>query len=293
MRRDIDITIQEISEALGGLHPSESLRTTEHNTPPADIEKAGGPSGATSGEGNIPIPNRKEREPSTGGSETPPEVQDEDEQDEIRERLKRVAGRLAQEVENEGMSPTPGGNESLLPPTTTATSTAGESITESPGEHSSSLTHVRKHSSKSESEQDQKVELVGPHRKCTCGSSALLRDYEWFRETQQDLLGTALLCGRLHGGSQGLRLYESRKSVAREEGRDWVWGDNEVRRRGEGNKSRAPSTKGMSRPESRSGVDLEEGEEEEEDPKKVREDDAMVEMRQCLIRVYSLLYALE
>ncbi|KAF8600286.1 hypothetical protein BDV93DRAFT_476704 [Ceratobasidium sp. AG-I] len=295
MRRDIDITIQEISEALGGPPRSELLRTAEYGAPPADIEKAGGPSGATSGEGKIPTPGRKQGSQTTEGSETPPEVQDEDEQDEIRERLRRVAGRLAQEVENEGLSPARiSGKQSLPSPTTGATSTAAESITESPEEHATSLSQIRRHSlSKTDSEREPKVESFGPHRKCTCGSSALLSDYELFREAQQDLLGTALLCGKLHGGSNGLRLYEDRKSVAQEEGRDWVRGDQEVRRRRDGSKSRAPSTKGGSRPVSRSGLDVEEGAEEEGDTKQVRENEVMVETRQCLVRVYSLLYALD
>ncbi|KAG8728006.1 hypothetical protein FRC11_011969, partial [Ceratobasidium sp. 423] len=118
-----------------------------------------------------------------------------------------------------------------------------------------------------------------------------------FRVKQQELLGAALMCGKLHGGSSRLRLYEERKSLAQEEGRDWVRGDAEMRRR-QGRISRATSVKASevdresSRPVSAMDIELEEGaQDEEDDPKKIRVDQMMTDARQCMVRVYSLLYA--
>jgi hypothetical protein len=49
-----------------------------------------------------------------------------------------------------------------------------------------------------------------------------------------------------------------------------------------------------SRPVSTVDFDLEEGaQDQEDDPKKAREDQMMTDTRQCLVRVYSLLYALK
>ncbi|KAG8719517.1 hypothetical protein FRC08_002644 [Ceratobasidium sp. 394] len=285
MRRDIDITIQEISEALGG-PPSELLRTTEYGAG-GDLEKAAVASEDNPGSALDKKAQADEGESGTEGA-TPAGAEDEDEQDEIRERLRRVAAKLAQEVENEGMSPTTGKTSLVTSPSSTAAPI-------SPGREHSPVRHTGR---------------------CTCGSSALLDDYESFRAVQQDLLGAALVCGRLHGGSNGLRLFEERKSVAQEEGRDWVRGDGEMRRRG--TKSGAASTKTgtatpkaptgtmtpktgtgavtpktTTRPESVVTREIEEGRMElEEDPEKVGEDEAMVETRQALVRVYSLLYAL-
>ncbi|ELU44412.1 hypothetical protein AG1IA_01553 [Rhizoctonia solani AG-1 IA] len=128
-----------------------------------------------------------------------------------------------------------------------------------------------------------------PARKCTCGPSAILNDFNAFRLKQQELLGAALVCGRLHGGSSRLRLYEERKSVAQEEGRDWVRGEAEMRKR-RGATSRATSVKASeadrepSRPVSTVDFDLEEGiQDEEDDPKKVREDQMMTDTRQFFL----------
>ncbi|QRV92200.1 fusaric acid resistance-like protein [Ceratobasidium sp. AG-Ba] len=272
LRRDIDITIQEISQALGG-PPPDLLRPTEH-----DVEQG------VDNPGNALDTKAEGGETSTSqstesGVDTPARVQDPDEQDEIRERLKRVAAKLAQEVEHEGMSPAPQSTSLVTSPT----STTAVPVSPDHEQPSSSLPCPP---------------MTG---KCTCGSSALMDDFESFRSVQQDLLGRALLCGKLHGGNNGLRLYEDRKSMAQEEGRDWVRGD-EIRQRR--TKSRAESTKTGTgtatpkspvtpRPESIVGREIEEGRlEPVDDAKKAGEDEVMVETRQCLVRVYSLLYAL-
>ncbi|CAE6373431.1 unnamed protein product [Rhizoctonia solani] len=294
MRRDIDMAIQEISEALGG-PPPRTLRSNEFGSglPPQDPEKAAVP--ATTG---VSYPTTTGREQdlrkrallgasatrTVTGSNTPAAAVDEEEQDEIRERLRRVAARLTEEVANEGMSPVSGdkpplptGTNAVPLPSARATAISDHSDTD----------HKRDHDYGSE-----------PTRKCTCGPSAILSDFEAFRSKQQELLGAALVCGRLHGGSSRLRLYEERKSVAQEEGRDWVRGEAEIRKR-RGATSRATSVKASeadrepSRPVSTVDFDLEEGiQDEEDDPKKVREDQMMTDTRQCLVRVYSLLYAL-
>ncbi|KAG8699562.1 hypothetical protein FRC09_006545 [Ceratobasidium sp. 395] len=299
MRRDIDMTIQEISEALGG-PPSELLRTTKYGAGP-DVEE-GGVQGGGENPGSVldkkAQEDESEDESGSGsenrtGSDTPVEVQDEDEQDEIRQRLRRVATKLAQEVENEGMSPTTGKGSLVASPSSTAAPISPENPLATSPEPESHPSHP-------------------PNGKCTCGSSALLDDFESFRTVQQDLLGAALVCGKLHGGTNGLRLFEDRKSVAQEEGRDWVRGDGEVRRRGTksgagtgaatprtGTGAVTPRTTGAITPrtgtkaESVVGREIEEGGmEPEEDPEKGDENETMVETRQCLVRVYSLLYAL-
>ncbi|KAF8749522.1 hypothetical protein RHS01_09997 [Rhizoctonia solani] len=294
MRRDIDMAIQEISEALGG-SPARTTRPSECDTdsPPKDLEKS-----AVPGPTNISYPTTAGAEQdlrkrallagssaarTATGNDTPAAAADEDEQDEIRERLRRVAARLAEEVANEGLSPA-GGDKSLPTSTTTALSLSTKTATAS--DHSDA-DHKQDHGHGTK-----------PARKCTCGPSAILNDFNAFRLKQQELLGAALVCGRLHGGSSRLRLYEERKSVAQEEGRDWVRGEAEMRKR-RGATSRATSVKASeadrepSRPVSTVDFDLEEGiQDEEDDPKKVREDQMMTDTRQCLVRVYSLLYAL-
>ncbi|KAG8679094.1 hypothetical protein FRC09_019261, partial [Ceratobasidium sp. 395] len=295
MRRDIDITIQEISEALGG-PPSELLRTTEYGTGP-DVER-GGVQGGGENPGSALDKKAREHESedesgSRTGSDTPVEVRDEDEQDEIRQRLRRVATKLAQEVENEGMSPTTGKGSLVASPSSTAAPISPENPLSASPERKPS----------SSSPEPKSYPSHPPNAKCTCGSSALLDDFESFRTVQQDLLGAALVCGKLHGGTNGLRLFEDRKSVAQEEGRDWVRGDSEVRRRGTrsgvGIGAATPRTTGAITPrtgtkaESVVGREIEEGRmEPEEDPKTADENETMVETRQCLVRVYSLLYAL-
>ncbi|KAF8716570.1 hypothetical protein RHS02_09900, partial [Rhizoctonia solani] len=294
MRRDIDIAIQEISEALGG-PPARTTRPSECDTdsPPKDLEKS-----AVPGPTSISYPTTAGAEQdlrkrallagssaarTATGNDTPAAAADEDEQDEIRERLRRVAARLAEEVANEGLSPA-GGDKPLPTSATTALSLSTKTATAS--DHSDA-DHKQDHGHGSK-----------PARKCTCGPSAILNDFNAFRLKQQELLGAALVCGRLHGGSSRLRLYEERKSVAQEEGRDWVRGEAEMRKR-RGATSRATSVKASevdrepSRPVSTVDFDLEEGiQDEEDDPKKVREDQMMTDTRQCLVRVYSLLYAL-
>ncbi|GAB1520598.1 hypothetical protein RhiTH_003678 [Rhizoctonia solani] len=294
MRRDIDMAIQEISEALGG-SPARTTRPSECDTdsPPKDLEKS-----AVPGPTSISYPTTAGAEQdlrkrallagssaarTATGNDTPAAAADEDEQDEIRERLRRVAARLAEEVANEGLSPA-GGDKSLPTSTTTALSLSTKTATAS--DHSDA-DHKQDHGHGTK-----------PARKCTCGPSAILNDFNAFRLKQQELLGAALVCGRLHGGSSRLRLYEERKSVAQEEGRDWVRGEAEMRKR-RGATSRATSVKASeadrepSRPVSTVDFDLEEGtQDEEDDPKKVREDQMMTDTRQCLVRVYSLLYAL-
>ncbi|CAE6445071.1 unnamed protein product [Rhizoctonia solani] len=295
MRRDIDMAIQEISEALGG-PPAQTLRSTEFdsNIPPRDPEKAAIPSTTRTA---YPTTSGAEQDlrkrallghssftrPVTG-NDTPAAAVDEDEQDEIRERLRKVAARLAEEVAGEGMSPSspdkislPTGSRGVPSPLTKTTTHSDHS---DPG-HKSDHDHE-----------------FGPTRKCTCGPSALLADFESFRVKQQELLGAALVCGRLHGGSNRLRLYEERKSLAQEEGRDWVRGKADMRKR-QGGISRATSVRVSeadrepSRPVSTVDFDLEEGtQDEEDDPKKVRENQMMTDTRQCMVRVYSLLYAL-
>ncbi|KAL5632771.1 hypothetical protein ACGC1H_005649 [Rhizoctonia solani] len=294
MRRDIDMAIQEISEALGG-PPAQTLRSTEFDSSllPKDPEKAaptttGAPYTTTArGEHDLRkralLGNSSSTRPVTG-NDTPAAAVDEDEQDEIRERLRRVAARLAEEVASEGMSPTSPIRASLLTGSTAAPSPLAKTTTHSDHSHP-----------------EPKIDHDGefdPTRKCTCGPSALLHDFESFRVKQQELLGAALVCGRLHGGSNRLRLYEERKSVAQEEGRDWVRGEAEMRRR-QGKISRATSVKASevdkepSRPVSTVGFELEEGvHDEDEGPKEVRENQMMTDTRQCMVRVYSLLYAL-
>ncbi|CAE6476603.1 unnamed protein product [Rhizoctonia solani] len=293
MRRDIDMAIQEISEALGG-PPAQSLRATEfdNNNPPKDPEKAvaptttGAPYPTTAGVGQdlrkrALLGNSSFTRPVTG-NDTPAAAVDEEEQDEIRERLRRVAARLAEEVASEGMSPIRSDKSSLPTGTTAAPSPVARTTTLS--DHSDPDT-------KNDHEHE-----YDPARKCTCGPSALLNDYESFRVKQQELLGAALVCGKLHGGSNRLRLYEERKSLAQEEGRDWVRGEAETRRR-RGGISRATSVKASevdrepSRPVSAVDIELEEGAQDEEDPKKIRENQMMTDARQCMVRVYSLLYA--
>ncbi|CUA67618.1 putative polyketide synthase 3 [Rhizoctonia solani] len=295
MRRDIDMAIQEISEALGG-PPTQTLRSTEfdNNLPPKDPEKAavsattGAPYPATARteqdlRKRAPLGNSSFTRPVTG-NDTPAAAVDEEEQDEIRERLRRVAARLTEEVASEGMSPIspdrtspPTGSTAIPSPLPKTTTLSDHSDPEPKADH------------------DRKFEPTGS---CTCGPSALLNDFESFRVKQQELLGAALVCGRLHGGSNRLRLYEERKSVAQEEGRDWVRGEAEIRRR-QGRISRATSVKVSeadrepSRPVSTVEFELEEGtQDEEEDPKKARENQMMTDARQCMVRVYSLLYAL-
>ncbi|CAE6533569.1 unnamed protein product [Rhizoctonia solani] len=294
MRRDIDMAIQEISEALGG-PPAQTLRSTEFNSnlPPKDPEKAVTPAATGApypttvrGEQDLrkrALGNSSFTRPVTG-NDTPAAVVDEDEQDEIRERLRRVAARLAEEVASEGMSPTSHVRASLPTGSTAVPSPLAKTTTLS--DHSDP-----------EPKPDHDHEF-DPNRKCTCGPSALLHDFESFRVKQQELLGAALVCGRLHGGSNRLRLYEERKSVAQEEGRDWVRGEAEMRRR-QGRVSRATSVKVSeadrepSRPVSTIDLGLEEGAQvEDEDPKEVRENQIMTDTRQCMVRVYSLLYAL-
>ncbi|KAJ1303164.1 hypothetical protein OPQ81_011365 [Rhizoctonia solani] len=301
MRRDIDMAIQEISEALGG-PPAQTLRSTEFDTniPPKDPEKAavpattGAPYPTTTGAAYPTMPggeqdlrkrallgNLSSTRPVTG-NDTPAAPVDEEEQDEIRERLRKVAIRLAEEVANEGMSPVASDRPSLPTGSTAVPSPIAKTTTRS--DHSD-------HETKNDHDRE-----IGPNRKCTCGPSALLKDYESFRVKQQELLGAALVCGRLHGGSNRLRLYEERKSVAQEEGRDWVRGAAELRRR-QGRISRATSVKASetdrepSRPGSAIDFDLEEGAQDEDDPKKVKENQMMTDTRQCMVRVYSLLYA--
>ncbi|CCO31114.1 hypothetical protein BN14_05148 [Rhizoctonia solani AG-1 IB] len=294
MRRDIDMAIQEISEALGG-PPTQTLRSSEFDSslPPKDPEKAVAPATIRT---SYPTTTGAEQDlrkrallgasatRTITGSNTPAAAVDEDEQDEIRERLRRVAARLAEEVANEGMSPA-GGNK---PPLPTSTSTVPPSIprTATVSDHSDT-DHKHDHD-------------YGPEstRNCTCGPSAILSDFNDFRSKQQELLGAALVCGRLHGGSSRLRLYEERKSVAQEEGRDWIRGEAEMRKRRDAT-SKSTSVKASevdrepSRPVSTVDFDLEEGaQNQEDDPKKAKEDQMMTDTRQCLVRVYSLLYAL-
>jgi hypothetical protein len=281
------MAIQEISEALGG-PPAETLRTTEYGAP-TDLEQVGVPTGSTLGGNDRTNGDHPSLPRSLAGIETPAAAQDEDEQDEIRERLRRVAGRLAQEVANEGLSPAVTVNHSL-------SATLASSSPASPDVKTAALS----------SDHSGTLPPFDRSQKCTCGPSSLLADYESFRIKQQELLGAALVCGRLHGGSNGLRLYEERKSLAQEEGRDWVRGDAEMRKRGrgrgrDGSKSRATSRAASvkatgtepSRPTSTVDFDLEEATQDgEEDPKKAREDQMMYDTRQCMVRVYSLLYAL-
>ncbi|CAE6534018.1 unnamed protein product [Rhizoctonia solani] len=295
MRRDIDMAIQEISEALGG-PPAQTLRSTEFDSslPPKEPEKAaiptttGAPYPTTAGaeqdlRKRALLGHSSFTRPVTG-NDTPTAAVDEDEQDEIRERLRRVAARLAEEVATEGMSSTSPDRATLPTGSTAVPSPLAKTTTLS--DHSDP---------EPKADRDRECDSTP---KCTCGPSALLHDFESFRVKQQELLGAALVCGRLHGGSNRLRLYEERKSVAQEEGRDWVRGEAEMRRR-HGRISRATSLKTSeadretSRPGSSVDFELEEGVQgEDEDPKKVRENQTMTDARQCMIRVYSLLYAL-
>lgn len=285
MRRDIDLAIQEISEALGG-PPAEILQTTEGGNGIEDLEKAAVPTAAGQGTNKLLKHINGPSARFIDGTDTPAAVQDEEEQDEIRERLRRVAGRLALEVANEGLSPVPTVNRSL-------TATLASSSATSP-----------KAKATLSDESGSKLPPMDPH-KCTCGPSSLLADFESFRKTQQELLGAALACGRLHGGSNKLRLYEERKCLAEEEGRDWVRGDAEIRKRGRGHGREASKSRATSRTASvRAGVesmppisamdlDVEEaGQDTEEDARVSREDQMMYDTRQCMVRVYSLLYAL-
>ncbi|KAH7337158.1 hypothetical protein B0J17DRAFT_666475 [Rhizoctonia solani] len=285
MRRDIDMAIQEISEALGG-PPAQTLRSTEFDTdvPPRDPEKAekapipstiGTAYPTTTGAAQdlrrrALLGNSSFTRPVTG-NETPAAAVDEDEQDEIRERLRRVAARLTEEVAGEGMSPASPHKVSLPTSSTGVPSPIAKTTTHS--DHSD-------HGDKSDHDHE-----FDPTRKCTCGPSALLADFESFRIKQQELLGAALV-------------YEERKSLAQEEGRDWVRGKADMRRR-QGGISRATSVRVSeadrepSRPVSTVDFDLEEGvQDEEDDPKEVRENQMMTDARQCMVRVYSLLYAL-